>query len=75
MVLSGLSEVIKPDRVAITQPVAAMGLRAGDTLVRYTEHGEGFADFWAGGHWYRSIDGSFIAEPDEAVVKRAVKDW
>jgi hypothetical protein len=64
IVLSGLSQVNKPDRIAITEPLTTVGLRPGDTLLRYTEYGEGFVDFWAGGRWYRNIDGSFITEPD-----------
>jgi hypothetical protein len=36
----------------------------GDTILRYTYEGEGFADFWMKGRWYKEFDGSFITELD-----------
>jgi hypothetical protein len=63
-ILSGLSEVIKPDLITVTSPIPELQLNPGDNLLRYTNRGEGNADFWAGGRWYRDLDGSFVTEVD-----------
>jgi hypothetical protein len=60
--LSGLCEVSKPDLVTATAPIPELQLNPGDNFLRYTYHGEGFADFWAKGRWYSDIDGAFIRE-------------
>jgi len=66
--LRKLSVVYEPDEVTITAAMPKLGLKAGDTILRYTVEGEGFADFWiksgAEGRWYKEFDGSFITEPD-----------
>src|ERR1700733_5329410 len=59
-----LSVVYKPDVVTITVPMPQFGLSVGDTILRYTYEGEGFADFWIKGRWYKELDGSFLAEQD-----------
>jgi hypothetical protein len=41
-----------------------LALNVGDTTFRYTYEGEGFADFWIKGRWYKEFDGSFITEQD-----------
>jgi hypothetical protein len=66
-VVSGLlklSVVYEPDIVSITAPMPRLGLNVGDTILRYTYGGEGFADFWIKGRWYKDLDGSFITEQD-----------
>jgi hypothetical protein len=66
-VVSGLlklSVVYEPDVVSITAPMPQFGLNVGDTIFRYTEEGEGFADFWINGRWYKALDGSFITDQD-----------
>jgi hypothetical protein len=70
--LRKLSVIYEPDVVTITAPMPQLGLKAGDTILRYTVEGEGFADFWihsgsgsgSGGRWYKEFDGSFITEQD-----------
>jgi len=62
--LGKLSVVHEPDVVSITAALPQRGLSVGDTILRYTEEGEGFADFWMKGRWYKEFDGSFITEPD-----------
>jgi hypothetical protein len=62
--LRKLSVVYEPDVISITADMPRLGLKAGDTILRYTEEGEGFADFWMKGRWYKEFDGSFITEPD-----------
>ena len=62
--LGKLSVVYEPDVVTITAAMPQLGLNAGDTILRYTYEGEGFADFWIKGRWYKEFDGSFITEQD-----------
>ena len=62
--LRKLSVVYEPDVIAITADMPKLGVKAGDTILRYTVEGEGFADFWVKGRWYKEFDGSFITEPD-----------
>ena len=62
--LSKLTVVYKPDIVTITAPMPQFGLNVGDTILRYTYEGEGFADFWIKGRWYKELDGSFLTEQD-----------
>jgi hypothetical protein len=62
--LRKLSVVYEPDVVTITAPMPQLGLKVDDTILRYTYEGEGFADFWIKGRWYKEFDGSFITEQD-----------
>lgn len=62
--LRKLSVVYEPDVVTITAAMPQLALSAGDTILRYTYEGEGFADFWIKGRWYKEFDGSFITEQD-----------
>jgi hypothetical protein len=62
--LRKLSVVYEPDVVTITAPMPQLGLNVDDTIFRYTYEGEGFADFWIKGRWYKEFDGSFITEQD-----------
>jgi hypothetical protein len=62
--LSGLSEVSKPDVIAVTSRIPELQLSPGDRLFRYTYRGEGNADLWAKGRWYRNADGGMITNAD-----------
>jgi len=62
--LRKLSVVYEPDVVTITAAMPQLALNVGDTIFRYTYEGEGFADFWIKGRWYKELDGSFITEQD-----------
>lgn len=53
-----------PDIVRVTEPIAELNLKEGDTILRFARIGEGRADFWAEGCWYKDADGDFIVEPD-----------
>jgi hypothetical protein len=64
IVLSGLSEVSKPDLITVTSPLPELQLKPGDSLLRYISRGEGYGDFWAKGRWYNALDGSFVTEAD-----------
>lgn len=57
-----LSVVYKPDTVIITAAMPRFGVNVGDTIFRYIYEGEGFADFWIKGRWYKQLDGSFLTE-------------
>ena len=52
-----------PDIVRVTEPIAELNLKEGHTIPRFAR-GEGLADFWAEGCWYKDADGDFIVEPD-----------
>jgi hypothetical protein len=60
--LGKLSVVYQPDEISITTPMPKLGLNSGEVIYRYTVEGEGFADFWINGRWYKEYDGSFIVE-------------
>ena len=53
-----------PDVVRVTDSIAELNLKEGDTILRYARLGEGWADLWAEGCWYKGADGGFITEPD-----------
>ena len=53
-----------PDIVRVTEPIAPLKLKEGDTILRYSRLGEGSADLWAEGCWYEDADAGFITEPD-----------
>jgi hypothetical protein len=63
-VLEDAIVVDAPDIVRVTGPVAALNLKEGDTILRYARLGEGWADFWTEGCWFKDADGGFITEPD-----------
>ena len=63
-VLEDLIVVDAPDIVRVTEPISGLKVKEGDTILRYAHLGEGWADFWADGCWYKEADGGFITEPD-----------
>jgi hypothetical protein len=63
-VLEDLIVVEAPDVVWVTTSVEDLHLRQGDTILRYARLGEGSADLWAAGCWYKDADAGFITEPD-----------
>lgn len=62
--VSGLSQITLPDLITLTSPVVQLGLHPGDTLLRYTEWGEGNADVWAKGRWYADADLGWVRNAD-----------
>jgi hypothetical protein len=82
--LTGVHITYAPDRGQVLQPLPELGLQPGDIILRYMYHGEGFADIWARGKWWREYDCSFIAEKDNSgclrdcpakVIAEGRKDW
>ena len=65
-VLEDLIVVEAPDIVWVSTSVEAMKIKQGDTILRYARLGEGWADLWTEGCWYKDADGGFITEPDGA---------
>jgi hypothetical protein len=63
-VLEDLIVVDAPDIVRVIEPIAGLKVKEGDTILRYAHLGEGWADFWAEGCFYKEADGGFITEPD-----------
>ena len=65
-VLEDLIVVDAPDIVWVAGPIEGMNLKTGDTILRYARLGEGSADLWAEGCWYKEASADFITEPDGA---------
>ena len=65
-VLEDLIVVEAPDIVWVSRPIEEMKLHEGDTILRYARLGEGWADLWANGCWYKQANADFIVEPDGA---------
>ena len=63
-VLEDLIVVEAPDIVRVSTVIDEMKLNEGDTILRYAHLGEGWADLWVDGCWYKEADAGFITEPD-----------
>lgn len=63
-VLEDAIVVDAPDIVRVTDSITELRLKEGDTLLRYARLGEGWADLWAEGCWFKEADAGFITEPD-----------
>ena len=63
-VLEDMIVVDAPDIVRVSRPIAGLNLKEGDTILRYARLGEGSADLWTDGCWYKEADAGFITEPD-----------
>lgn len=63
-VLEDVIVVDAPDIVRVTEAIEGLNLKDGDTILRYARLGEGWADLWTTGCWYKDADAGFITEPD-----------
>jgi hypothetical protein len=63
-VLEDLIVVDAPDVLWVTNPIDEMNVKEGDKILRYARLGEGRADFWVDGCWYKAVNDDFITEPD-----------
>jgi len=52
-VLTGVHISREPDKILVTKPMPALNLKPGDIILRYESLGEGSANFWAKGVWYK----------------------
>ena len=82
--LTGVHITYEPDQVQALVDLPELRLKAGETILRYMYHGEGFADIWAKGQWKKNYGSSFITETDGSgclrecsakVVSKGRKDW
>ncbi len=60
--LTGVHLTLQPDRIQVLQPIPELNAVPGEIILRYMYRGEGFADIWVNGKFYREYDCSFIAE-------------
>ena len=83
--MTGLTGVLisrKPDRFLVKQPIPYFSLKVGDEILQYAEWGEGAADLWTNGVWYKSFDwgqtedGSLILSDDNVtLVEHGSREW
>jgi hypothetical protein len=71
--LGGLNEVVTPDVVRINAAIPGLNLNPGDKLLRYTERGEGKADFWVKGTWFTDADLGFVQNANGSGCQLACK--
>jgi len=64
--LEDLIVVDAPDVVWVSAAIEEMNLKQGDTILRYARLGEGSADLWTDGCWYKDARADFVVEPDGA---------
>jgi hypothetical protein len=82
-VLAGVTVTRKPDRISVTQPIADLGLKPGDAILRYAYYGDGEADIWVRGTWHRHYvpqttekDGTGCHSGcDSVVIEDGIKEW
>jgi len=81
--LTGVYIIRKPDRYLVKQTSTAFSLKTGDVILQYAEWGEGAADLWANGHWYKNF-GSGVTDDDNRLVldensfklvAHGIKEW
>lgn len=58
--LTGVYITRKPDRFVVKQAIPYLSLKTGDVILQYAEWGEGYADLWANGVWYKDFDWSQV---------------
>jgi hypothetical protein len=82
--LTGVHITYEPDRVQVLQPLPELGLKPGDIILRYMYRGEGFADIWAKGRWWKDYECTFIIEKNNSgclrdcpakVILNGHKEW
>jgi hypothetical protein len=80
--LTGVLISRKPDRFLVKRPIPRFSLTVGDVILQYAEWGEGAADLWAKGVWYKSFDwgetedGNLILSDDNVtIVEHGSREW
>jgi hypothetical protein len=64
--VTGLVITVRPGKIRIDRDLPEQGLRSGDTVLVYTNLGEGYAKVWFKGRFYSEFDITFAAWPDHA---------
>jgi hypothetical protein len=54
--VTGIHITFEPAEIRVTAPIAAYGLRTGDTVFGYMKIGEGFFNAWFNGNWVDEFD-------------------
>jgi hypothetical protein len=62
MGLTGVDITNKPDHIRVFQAIPELGLKPGDTVLRYMYLGEGYANIWANGKYMKETDCTFVTE-------------
>ena len=82
--LTGVHVTLTPDRVLVKHSIPDLGLNPGDVILRYMYLGEGHANIWVKGSWYKNEDCTFITEKNRSgclrdcsaiVTQVGVKEW
>ena len=82
--LTGVHITNRPDTIQVLGDLPQLALKRGDTIFRYMYRGEGFADIWANGQWFKEADCSFVAEKEMGgclrdcsakVIEDGDKEW
>jgi hypothetical protein len=83
--IDGVHVTYSPDIIRVKNNMPALGLRAGDLVLRYMYLGEGAAQFWFNGKFYPSLeltaegqgnqDGDCSGQCDGVIVTRGLKEW
>jgi hypothetical protein len=83
-VVAGVNVTRKPDRILVTQPIPALSLIPGDTILRYDYFAEGEANLWVKGVWFNHYNLPTVREKnglgcgsncDSVVTEDGVKEW
>ena len=69
--ITGVVITVRPGVIRMDRDLPERGLRAGDTVLVYTNLGEGFAKVWFKGRFYSEFDITFAAWPDHEACGRA----
>ncbi len=82
--VTGVHITFEPDRIQVLQPIPELHAAPGDIILRYMYRGEGFADIWVNGVFYREYDCGFVTEKIDGgcsrncqarVVSDGRKEW
>jgi hypothetical protein len=83
--IDGVHVTYSPDVIRIKSNMPALGLKAGDRVLRYMYLGEGAAQFWFNGKFYPSLEltaegtgnqsGDCSGQCDGVIVTRGRKEW
>jgi hypothetical protein len=68
--ITGIHLTLEPLQARVTAPIAEYGLRPGDIVFGYMNHGEGYFGAWFKGFWVEEFDGSGIQDPSGSGCSR-----
>src|SRR5579864_705729 len=62
--ITGIHITFEPSEFEVTAPMPSYGLKPGDIVFGYMNHGEGYFSAWFNGYWVDEFDGSGISSPN-----------